>query len=153
MENISPPEQLWHEGPNYTSDAIIIDKLNRVCLIKRKSDGSWALPGGFREADEDSLAAAQREAFEEVGCLLGEGFIVYSGKVEDPRNSKTRWIESDAFLFSAANDTLIAGDDAIDAVWCPLDELPVLYGSHQDMVLNALDLLSLYGTGATYSDA
>lgn len=145
MEHIAPPEQLWHEGPNYTSDAIIIDEHDRICLIRRKTDGSWALPGGFRETDEGALAAAQREAFEEAGCVLGEGYIVYSGRVEDPRNSATRWIESDAFVFNATGDNLTAGDDATDAMWCALNALPELYGSHLDMIQSALDVLSQYG--------
>jgi 8-oxo-dGTP diphosphatase len=149
MEHIKPPEQLWHKGPNYTSDAIIIDEHDRICLIKRKSDGSWALPGGFRETDEGALAAAQREAFEEAGCVLGQGYIVYSGRVEDPRNNDNRWIESDAFLFKATGETLTAGDDATDAMWCALNQLPELYGSHLDMILSALDVLSQYGLATT----
>ncbi|MGH6922953.1 MAG: NUDIX domain-containing protein, partial [Propylenella sp.] len=45
----------------------------------KKDSGAWSIPKGLYEADEDPLAAAKREFFEETGCapegeptLLGE---------------------------------------------------------------------------------
>ncbi len=131
------PELLWRKGPNYAADAVVIAN-DKVCLIKRKS-GMWALPGGFVDDGEDSLDAAKREALEETSLVLQtSGQLVFSGKVEDPRNSETRWIESDAYVFFTDQQPVTAADDAQDADWFSLDNLPELYGSHKTMVENAL---------------
>ena len=143
MEQLRPPETLWHEGANYAADAIIL-RGNNICLIKRKVDGSWALPGGFLDNNEGSHHAAIREACEETGLNVDSGICVFSDKVNDPRNSADRWIESDAYLFECIDEKLSAGDDASDAKWFPIDQLPEhIYGSHEEMIDNARNHLAL----------
>ena len=144
-ETVSSSERkLWLDGPNLASDAVIIRESN-VCLIEREDGGGSALPGGFRNPGESGLEAAIREANEEVGLTLEDGQLVFSGKVDDPRNSPTSWIESDAYLFMTTSETnAIAGDDAKALGWHPLDSLPDrLYGSHRQMIENAKDVLAL----------
>jgi 8-oxo-dGTP diphosphatase len=56
--------------PSVTTDCIIIKNIGKpeLLLIKRKHDpfqGSWALPGGFVEIDEDLEPGAKREIEEE----------------------------------------------------------------------------------------
>jgi predicted NUDIX family NTP pyrophosphohydrolase len=41
----------------------------------KKDDGAWSIPKGLCEADEDALAAAQREFVEETGCVPKGPFI------------------------------------------------------------------------------
>ncbi len=130
-------EQLWHDGPNYTADAVIING-DRVRLIWRAKDQMWALPGGFVDESEDSLSAARREAMEECHALLNTGDLVYRGRVDDPRTSRTRWIETDAYLFLTEQEDGQAGDDANDICWAQLDNLPPLYGSHREIIAQAV---------------
>jgi len=40
----------------------------------KKDDGAWSIPKGLVDADEDELAAAQREAEEELGVVVGGRF-------------------------------------------------------------------------------
>lgn len=142
---MTKPEQLWRVGPNYAADAVILNDRDQICLIQRKSDGSWALPGGFVDPGEHSLHAAKREAYEEAHCAVDGGELVFSGKVTDPRNSADRWIESDAYLFTASDTKLQADDDAADAAWFNLDNLPnPLYGSHAEIIASALDYTALH---------
>lgn len=152
MENITalpektPERKLWHDGPNYTADAVIVNPGNQeVLLIQRKDTGQWALPGGFIDKDEIALVAARREVFEETGLKVepGDKPMIYRGIVEDPRNSPTAWIETTAYLF-VVNVTSEAtpGDDAREAKWIALNQLPELYGSHQQILENALPLIS-----------
>lgn len=139
---MTPRAELWYDGPNYTADAIIIDVQHQtILLIKRRDCHEWALPGGFLDNDESSLQAAQREAFEETGASVTNGQLVYQGIVDDPRNTMTAWIETSAYLFSVANVmTIAAGDDARDARWFSLNELPTaMYASHRSIIETALN--------------
>lgn len=137
------PRKLWHEGPNYAADAVVIQPtLQQILLIQRQT-GEWALPGGFVNKDEPAHLAAKREAEEETGHIVtGDGELVYEGPVEDPRNTEDAWIETSAYLFTTDLLPEVEGrDDAKDAKWTALETLPNLYGSHNVIVTNALRLL------------
>jgi ADP-ribose pyrophosphatase len=151
MSEYQPPvrpeqtKKLWFDGPNYTADAVIINAVaRRILLIQRKDTHQWALPGGFVDPDEQAIDAARREAEEETGAqLVGDARLIYKGVVDDPRNSNEAWIETSAFLFQTLNFfDLKPGDDAEDASWKNLSELPPLYASHQKIVSLALHHLN-----------
>lgn len=137
----TPERKLWFEGPNYTADAVVINLVSEeILLIQRSDTGEWALPGGFLNKDESALEGARREATEETGAVLAtEGLLIYQGMVDDPRNTDTAWIETSAFVFTTHEALEVtASDDANDARWTALAELPPLYASHQEIVDNAL---------------
>lgn len=141
-EMLPTPEALWFKGPNYTADAVIIDETNQNILLIQRRSGQWALPGGFIDEGESSYAAAQREAMEESTISVMDGQLVFSGIVDDPRNTDESWIETDAYLFSVSSDIPIrSGSDAINAQWHPIDAMPPLYASHQNIIDRAVDYL------------
>lgn len=144
-QELSVEQKLWHVGPNYTADAVIIDPGgNNVLLIQRKDTGQWALPGGFVDKNETSLYAAQREAREETGLHIPteSAICIYQGPVEDRRNSDISWIETSGYLFIMdTSDAVVAGDDAHAVQWTPLSSLPDLYGSHAQILESALKSL------------
>jgi len=134
--------------PALTVDVVALagseDRL-RVLLIQRRGDpfrGSWALPGGFVEEGERVEAAARRELREETGIatdaelpLLG----VYDTPGRDPRGwtiSIVRVLRSDRELEAHA------GDDAGDARWFGVDELPPLAFDHGVVIADALSVSS-----------
>lgn len=133
---------LWYKGANYAADAVVLNiESSHVLLIRRKNTGDWALPGGFIDEDDSSTgSAAIREVAEETGLTItSSGTLIYQGGVDDLRNSDFAWIETSAYLFVANEDAPIrAGDDALAAAWCRVDELPELYGSHRQIVGVAL---------------
>lgn len=141
---ISINRKLWYDGPNYTADSVIINTIaQKILLIKRSSD-EWALPGGFVNPEENSFTAAIRETREETGAIISDNpILIYKGLVNDPRNSQTSWIETSAYLFIVNELSEVSGrDDAIDAAWLPLNNLPKLYASHDEIVARAIDYLS-----------
>lgn len=141
---ISINRKLWYDGPNYTTDSVIINPIAQKILLIKRSSGEWALPGGFINSREESLTAAIRETKEETGTIISDDpILIYKGLVDDPRNSQTSWIETSAYLFIVNELSETSGqDDAIDAAWLPLNNLPKLYASHDEIVARAIDYLS-----------
>lgn len=113
-----------YRNPTPTVDVVIHDPQRGVVIIKRKNPPyGYALPGGFIDEGEPAESAARREMREETGLdveltgLLG----VYSRPDRDPRQHTI----TTAFVGKTKNpDLLNAGDDAAEAVWCSLDNLP-----------------------------
>ena len=85
--------------------------------------GMYALPGGFVENGETVEAAAERELLEETSItarverLLG----IYSEPGRDPRGH----VASAVFLMRYETGEARGGDDAAEAVWLPLNRLPI----------------------------
>lgn len=141
--------------------------VRELVLVRRRGDvgaeaGRWALPGGFvrsagpREAAwapgaETPTCAALRELAEETGLELGwlasalRPVGVYEGPGRDPRDTPERWSQSHAFLLELAPhlalSTLLAGEDAQEARWFPLDALPPLAFDHARIVREATGLV------------
>ncbi len=99
----------------------------RLLLIKRKNEpfkGSWALPGGFVDIDEELADAAARELAEETGLLNVPLEQMHTfGKVgRDPRGRQITIV----FMGIATEgiNKIKAGDDAAEAQWFDIEELP-----------------------------
>jgi len=127
--------------PSVTTDCIIIktvDDKNEVLLIKRRHNpfaGKWALPGGFVENHEDLEDGAKRELEEETGLTNLElhQFKTYGTPGRDPRGHTISVV-----YYGIINNNSIgmkAGDDAEEAAWFDLNQLPPLAFDH-DQILN-----------------
>ena len=123
--------------PSITVDGVII-KNGKILLVKRRNEpfkGKWALPGGFVEYGETVEKAVLREVKEETGMdakikkLVG----VYSDPARDPRGHTI----SIVFLLEGKGDA-IAGDDAIEAKFFDLNELPPLAFDHEKIIKDAI---------------
>jgi 8-oxo-dGTP diphosphatase len=118
--------------PAVTVDAILVSKRNFVLLIERGREpfqGKWALPGGFVELDEELDLACLRELEEETGIRIKEikQFRAYGGVDRDPRH---RTISVIFYAFTETELLAYAGDDAANAHWFPLDQLPEMAFDH-----------------------
>ena len=111
-------------NPSPTTDVIIHDPARGIVLIRRRNPPlGYALPGGFIDEGEQVEDAARREMREETGLdvrLLGV-LGVYSQPARDPRQHTM----SVVFVADVAPDAEpVAGDDAAEAIFFPLDALP-----------------------------
>ncbi|OYT59518.1 ADP-ribose pyrophosphatase [Thermoplasmatales archaeon ex4484_30] len=130
------------KSPRLTVDGVII-KDKKILLIRRKNEpfkGKWALPGGFVDYGERVEDAVIREIKEETGLdtkiarLLG----VYSDPERDPRGHTV----SIAYLLSPKEGVPEGGDDALEARFFDINELPSLAFDHDKIIKDALHMLS-----------
>ena len=129
-----------------TADCIVFSRYPKpqVLLIRRGNEpfkGEWAFPGGFLNMDETVQECARRELEEETGLVVQDIHLVgvYSRPGRDPRGHTV----TPAFL-SIMDYPLdvCGGDDAAQAQWFPLNQLPVLAFDHGEIISDAMRLFS-----------
>lgn len=130
--------------PSLTVDAMVFRNRNgvwEIMLIRRGREpfsGSWALPGGFVDMEETLEEAIQRELEEETG-LQGvelDQFRAFSALDRDPRG---RTVSVVFWGILADEQEVMAGDDAAEVGWFPLNDLPELAFDHQDIIQRAIN--------------
>ena len=133
--------------PSVTADVIIFtlrqDDL-QVLLVRRKLppfQGMWAIPGGFVNIDEPLEEAALRELEEETGLrdVYLEQLYTFGDPGRDPRGR----VITVAYLslVPAATVRPRAGDDAAEARWWSVTDLPLLAFDHAGILTYALERL------------
>lgn len=114
-------------NPGVGAAVVVRDGDGRVLLIRRGPEatqpGFWAVPAGFVDYGEEIRAAAARELREETGLIaeVGDAIFVASNFHDPAKLTVGIWFEG-----TVVGGTLRAGDDADDADWFPLDDLPEL---------------------------
>ena len=130
-----------------------------LLLIQRKHapcKGQWALPGGFIEENEGLEAAALRELAEETSLEPGSVPVLQVGAFgepgRDPRGH-TITVCYAALVPAARRADVRAADDAADAKFFPVAELPPLAFDHKLVVRQALRRLAQGAPEAEADDA
>ena len=128
----------WGE-PSVTTDTVAYNG-DKILLIRRGNypyKNFWALPGGFMEkTDEDLNFGAQREFKEETGIDIDPKYfrqIKTYGHNFDPRMK----IVDVAFSVRVSKkdmDKVKGLDDACDARWFNINELPKLAFHHEQII-------------------
>lgn len=130
--------------PAVTVDALVFRKNNgnsEVLLIRRGHppyEGMWASPGGFMDMDETPKEAAVRELHEETSIKDVElvQFHTYGAVNRDPRHRSIA-VAYAGFL-KHNNVQINGGDDAADARWFNIQDLPELAFDHDLIVADAI---------------
>ena len=131
----------------YCADPVIVCN-GSILLVQRAEDpgkDSWALPGGFVNADESAEDAMLRELVEETNLQVPSELLktlIKSSHVFDnpnrnigiPRVSNAFYIE--LFSESSTFPEVLGMDDAKDAKWIPLSEVRhmPLFDDHYDII-------------------
>ncbi|KAK9794301.1 hypothetical protein WJX73_001161 [Symbiochloris irregularis] len=136
--------------PGLTVDAIIVAEPQKaepakLLLIQRKKPpckDAWALPGGFVDEGETLDHAAARELQEETGLDPKDLPFHQVGAFGDPGRDPRGWTVSVAYaaLIPATLDVK-GSDDAADAKWFRLSDIPPLAFDHKLVVRTALESL------------
>ena len=133
--------------PAVTTDCVVFgiegNTIN-VLLIKRGNEpfkGLWALPGGFLNPDETAEEGALRELREETGLEAAEVEQLHT--FSDPKRDPRDRVISIAYMAIVKLQEVKGGDDASDARWFPIDNLPELAFDHDWILQKGLERLSL----------
>ena len=130
--------------PAVTADSVVItrEEQPKVLLIQRGNEpfkGNWAFPGGFMNMDETTEQCAIRELEEETGLQVTDlkQIGAYSKVDRDPRGRTV----SVAYLAVIDAPAAVTGqDDAAQARWFPINELPPLAFDHADIMADAIKM-------------
>lgn len=137
--------QVKQTNPWPTVDIIIWDEDKQsIVLIERKFEPlGWAIPGGFVDVGESLEVAAVREAKEETS--LDVDLICQFYSYSDPSRDKRKHTISTVFV-GVGRGILKAEDDAKEARWFSLDDLPDLVFDHE-RILNDFRTQYVEGKG------
>lgn len=134
--------------PAVTADILVFARDGhdiQLLLIERGREpyaGCWAFPGGFMSIDETTAQAAVRELREETGINITENELhridIYDAVERDPRE---RVITVAYYTIIDSPAKVQGGDDAKQAQWFSLSQLPPLAFDHAEILEKARTLL------------
>ena len=134
--------------PSVTTDCVIFgydvkDGLS-VLLIERGIEpykGHWAFPGGFMRMDETTETGALRELKEETEFDVKKGFLEQLGCFSDVNRDPRGRVITIAYYALVQKGSVKGGDDAKNAQWYPIHEIPQLAFDHEKILRVALKRL------------
>ncbi|HSG29190.1 MAG TPA: NUDIX domain-containing protein [Candidatus Krumholzibacterium sp.] len=125
-----------YENPVPAATCLVFDGDGRILLVRRGREpgmGSWSLPGGFMETGEGPEEAALRELEEETGLAGSSAALVGVLHHESVFYGTTLLIIG--YRIGGFDGELRPGDDAIEAEFFPVDEIPRLaFESHERLI-------------------
>lgn len=124
---------------------IILKKDNQILLVKRTNtdwaSGQWNFPGGLLEENETLIAAAAREAQEEVGVTIAQKDL-HLVHVMQVRRTETHPKEILGFYFHSTKwqGTAVNNEPHrhSEIGWFEVDKLPEAITEHALQALHAL---------------
>ena len=139
------PYTYEYPRPSVATDCVVFGFDGRdlkVLLIERGLEpykGMWAFPGGFLRMDESAEQGATRELMEETGLQLSylKQLKAFTGVNRDPRGR----VISIAFYALVRSAEVCGGDDAAQAKWFSINEIPQLAFDHDYIFREAMNRL------------
>ena len=126
---------IYYKNPVPAVACVVLNEKNQLLLVKRKFEpkaGWWALPSGYMEIWQTPEEAAKEELHEETG-LIGEiehfiGYYHGSSPIYEI-------VLSLGFKMKITGGILQAGDDALEAVFYDINNLPsIAFLAHKDFM-------------------
>ena len=111
----------------------------QILLIERGNEpykGYWAFPGGFMNMDESAEQCALRELQEETGLTIN--MLKQLGAFTDVHRDPRGRVVSIAFYALVRPTEVKGGDDASEARWFAIDDVPRLAFDHDYILRKAM---------------
>ncbi|MBW3670230.1 MAG: NUDIX hydrolase [Acidobacteria bacterium] len=129
--------------PALTVDIAVFRRVGErteILLVRRMKDpfaGRFALPGGFVDDMEPLEHAARRELSEETGLVVEtvDQLRAYGEPGRDPRGHT---VSVAHVAVTDDSQTVSGNDDASEARWFPIEELPDLAFDHDRIARDAI---------------
>ena len=121
-----------------TAVGALVCRRREVLLVRRAVDpgkGQWSFPAGFQDYGETAEQTAQREVLEETGLEIGLERVL---DVALSRANPHKLVNVIVYLARPVAGELAAADDALEARFFPLEELPsnIGFASNRDILLH-----------------
>ena len=134
--------------PSVTTDCVIFgydvkDGLS-VLLVERGIEpfkGCWAFPGGYLQMDETTEAGALRELKEETEFDVEKDFLEQLGCFSEVNRDPRGRVLTVAYYALVQKGAVKGGDDASNAQWFPIGDVPQLAFDHEKILRVALKRL------------
>jgi ADP-ribose pyrophosphatase YjhB (NUDIX family) len=111
----------------------LVPRRHKIALVKRKNNpgkGLWCPPCGFVNELESVQFAAKRETLEESSLTVDVDRLPIATAAPDGVNENISFFRARRF-----EGVLEAGDDADDAGWFSIDDLPELaFDTHREVI-------------------
>jgi thiamine-phosphate diphosphorylase len=124
-----------YENPVPATAVVVFNERNELLLVQRGQEpgkGKWCLPGGFQEMGETPEQCAEREFKEETGL---DGSVQGLIGLEMGQNPLAGEVLVAGYHVRVTGGQLRAGDDAVEAAYFPLPQLPELaFQSHARII-------------------
>ncbi len=132
---------VYYKNPIPATAIVLLNEAGELLLVKRRFEpkaGEWALPSGYLEIfhtpEENALEELREETGLEGEILHSLGWYYGSSPIYDK-------ILSIGFRIKAIGGVLRAGDDALEAMFYPLDQLPpIAFSSHREFIKRDLGI-------------
>lgn len=118
------------KNPASAAAGVVLDRRSRVLLIRRAIEpykGYWALPAGYQEIDETPQETVSREVKEETGIIVEPVRLIDLIFIPDDSRKPANL---SIHLCIPVGGELCPADDAEDAAWFAMTDLPEDMGFH-----------------------
>ena len=129
-----------YRNPLPVAASVVLNSSREVLLVKRRHPphkGMWCLPTGFAETAESIEDAALRELSEETGVTGRVVRLLTAASTQSAFYGDLLFV---CFEVVRTGGKDVAGDDAEEIAWFPIDRVPRLaFAPHEDALARCLE--------------
>jgi ADP-ribose pyrophosphatase YjhB (NUDIX family) len=121
--------------------AVVLDRDDRVLLVRRADSGLWALVTGCLEPGEQPAAGAVREVAEETAVqAVAERLVSVAALplATCPNGDLVHWLDVTFRCQALRSSARVNDDESVDVGWFSVDDLPNLPPRHLACIRDAL---------------
>ncbi|MEQ8552655.1 MAG: NUDIX hydrolase [Cyclobacteriaceae bacterium] len=105
----------------------VVLKDEKILMIREKTDGKWAMPGGWCDIGHSASENIEKEVREEAGITVkAKRILAVWDKSKHDHPHDIRYVYKINFLCEIVSGDLNVGHEALDGGFFSLDELPPL---------------------------
>lgn len=105
----------------------VVIKDRKILLIREKTDGKWAMPGGWCDIGYSASQNIEKEVFEEAGITVkAKRILAVWDKAKHDHPHDLRYVYKINFLCEIVSGELNVGHEALDGGFFDIDDLPEL---------------------------
>jgi ADP-ribose pyrophosphatase YjhB (NUDIX family) len=122
--------------------AVVLDRDNRVLLVRRADNGRWTLVTGCLEPGEQPAVGAVREVAEETAVQVQvERLLSVTALplMTFANGDQTYWLDVTFRCRPLGGQARVNDDESVDVGWFGLDGLPDIPVRHAQAIEDALD--------------